>query len=268
MKEPEKSMAWRNVVMVIAVIMCMATLTIAFFQVNVVESKVNDNGLYTIELEQETVKSELFLHQKPPKTYLEPNMHKTKTVKVASGQMSVSWPDPPPHDEVAKTARYIMHISDWAAMATTSVHKNIEGFPFANVFSVSDGPLGTSTGIPYMYLTPMELSVHDLKEDNRASLTMSEAQSSYCHEKGFDPEDPRCAHVIFTGRIMKVENGTKEASFAKEALFSRHPEMPDWPVGHQFYFAKLNITHIYVLDFFGGAKVVDVDEYYKADPFA
>ncbi|XP_076032150.1 protein CREG1-like isoform X4 [Oratosquilla oratoria] len=228
-QEPEKSMAWRNVVMVIAVIMCMATLTIAFFQ---------------------------------------PNMHKTKTVKVASGQMSVSWPDPPPHDEVAKTARYIMHISDWAAMATTSVHKNIEGFPFANVFSVSDGPLGTSTGIPYMYLTPMELSVHDLKEDNRASLTMSEAQSSYCHEKGFDPEDPRCAHVIFTGRIMKVENGTKEASFAKEALFSRHPEMPDWPVGHQFYFAKLNITHIYVLDFFGGAKVVDVDEYYKADPFA
>lgn len=45
-----------------------------------------------------------------------------------------------------------------------------------------------------------------LQKDNRASLTMSEAQSDYCHKKDFDPEDPRCARILITGEIMKVRN--------------------------------------------------------------
>ena len=49
-------------------------------------------------------------------------------------------------------------------MATISTRSATLGFPFANVFSVSDGSnVKDSSGIPYMYLTPLELSVHDLK---------------------------------------------------------------------------------------------------------
>lgn len=48
-------------------------------------------------------------------------------------------------------------------MSTISTHEPIAGFPFANVFSVSDGPMRRSTGIPYFYLTDMEISVQDLK---------------------------------------------------------------------------------------------------------
>jgi hypothetical protein len=33
-------------------------------------------------------------------------------------------------------------------------------------------------GVPYLYLTSMELSVKDLKKDSRASLTMSLKQES------------------------------------------------------------------------------------------
>lgn len=34
---------------------------------------------------------------------------------------------------------------------------------------------------------------------------MSLAQSDYCKEKQYDPEDPRCAKVILTGTFAKVE---------------------------------------------------------------
>lgn len=69
----------------------------------------------------------------------------------------------PPHDQVARVARFVAHLCDWASMATVSTHKPVVGQPFSNVFSVSDGPVGTGTGVPYMYLTHMEISVQDLQ---------------------------------------------------------------------------------------------------------
>lgn len=69
----------------------------------------------------------------------------------------------PPHDQVARVARFIAHRCDWASMATISTHKPVVGQPFSNVFSVSDGPQGSSSGVPYMYLTRMEISVKDLE---------------------------------------------------------------------------------------------------------
>ena len=33
---------------------------------------------------------------------------------------------------------------------------------------------------------------------------MSLAQGSYCKQKNLDPEDPRCAHLILSGRFMPV----------------------------------------------------------------
>lgn len=90
-------------------------------------------------------------------------------------------------------------------------------------------------------------------------------------------------------------NGT-EADFAKKALFSRHPEMIDWPVDHNWFFAKFNITQVpvspvlvlnhcsqqqlkspwrpfyssmfqvWVLDYFGGVKTVTSEEYFEAPP--
>ncbi|XP_063608261.1 protein CREG1-like [Penaeus indicus] len=189
---------------------------------------------------------------------------KDEGVVVASGSVRTTWPDPPPHDQVAKVARYIVHTSDWATVATFSTQKVTEGFPFGNILSVSDGPIDKSSGTPYMYLTPLDFTAIDLEKDNRASLTMSEAQSDYCHKKDFDPEDPRCARILITGEIVKVENGTAEWGFAEAAMFSRHPIMKSWPTDHKFFFAKMNIMNIFVLDFFGGAAKVDINEYFSA----
>ncbi|XP_026157150.1 protein CREG1 [Mastacembelus armatus] len=171
----------------------------------------------------------------------------------------------PPHDQVARVARFVAHQCDWASVATISTHKPVAGQPFSNAFSVSDGPRGSSSGVPYMYLTRMEISVQDLEVNPVASLSMSLAQTDYCRQQGFDPQSPLCAHVILSGSVIEV-NGT-EAEFAKKALFSRHPEMIDWPSDHNWFFAKFNLTQVWVLDYFGGVKTVTPEEYFQASPY-
>ncbi|KAJ8397910.1 hypothetical protein AAFF_G00432570 [Aldrovandia affinis] len=115
----------------------------------------------------------------------------------------------------------------------------IKGLPFGNIFSVSDGPLGNSTGIPYFYVTPMDKSVTDLMSFPLASLTFSEAEGDFCRKNMYDPEDPRCARLTLTGKMVKV--GAEEVEFAKAAMFSRHPVMKKWPAGHKWFFMKLEL---------------------------
>jgi len=158
-----------------------------------------------------------------------------------------------------------MHVSDWTTMATFSVQ--MPGYPKANVFSVSDGTLGNSSGIPYFYLSDMEISVHDLEKNNKASITMSLAQGDYCQKKSLDPEDPRCAHLILTGKVVTLDENTEEYKFAKEGLFSRHSAMSSWPSNHGWTVRKLEIENIMLLDFFGGVKTVELKDYLTATPF-
>ncbi|KAJ8350852.1 hypothetical protein SKAU_G00259820 [Synaphobranchus kaupii] len=171
----------------------------------------------------------------------------------------------PPHEEVARVARFVANQCDWASMATISTHDPVKGQPFSNAFSVSDGPLGYGTGVPYMYLTRLEISVQDLQVNPQASLSMSLAQTDFCKNQGYDPQSPLCAHVIFSGTVVEV-NGT-EAEVAKISLFGRHPEMADWPADHDWFFAKMNMTQVWVLDYFGGVKTVTPDDYFKATPY-
>lgn len=172
----------------------------------------------------------------------------------------------PPHEEVARMARFVVNRCDWASMATISTHDPVKGQPFSNAFSISDGPPGNGSGTPYLYLTHMEISVQDLQVNPQASMSVSLAQTPFCKHKGYDPQSPLCAHIILSGSVQEV-NGTEEADIAKKSLFSRHPEMIDWPVDHNWFFAKMNITQVWVLDYFGGVKMVSPEDYYKATPY-
>ncbi|XP_078512827.1 protein CREG1 [Lissotriton helveticus] len=170
----------------------------------------------------------------------------------------------PPRNDTARVARTVAHRCDWGAVATVSTQKAVKGKPFANVFSISDGPVKHGTGVPYLYLTAMEVSVQDLKANPAASLTMSLAQTNYCKKEKYDPQSPLCTRIILSGTINPVEES--EVDTAKEALFSRHPEMASWPKDHEWFFAKLNITNIWVLDYFGGMKNVTIDDYFNVKP--
>lgn len=84
---------------------------------------------------------------------------------------------------------------------------------------------------------------------------------------------------------------SKELAFAKDALFTRHPAMKDWPSTHgefpldnfliiliinyfliifcfilDWTFYNLVPTHVHLLDYYGGATHVPLDEYFKAKP--
>jgi hypothetical protein len=167
----------------------------------------------------------------------------------------------PPREDAARVARFVTHICSWGALATISTMEAVRGWPFADVLSLSDGPPGVGSGVPYFYLSPLQISVSNLQENPHATLTLSLAETIYCRKNGFDPQNPLCVHIMLSGTVTKVNE--TEVNIAKHSLFTRHPAMKTWPASHNWFFAKLNITNIWVLDYFGGPKIVTPEEYYN-----
>ncbi|XP_012216630.1 protein CREG1 [Linepithema humile] len=163
----------------------------------------------------------------------------------------------------ALLARNVVNQADWAAVATISTRRDIETFPVANLVSIGDGPVGNGTGIPYMYLTPLDFTAQDVAKDHRATLLVSLAQGSYCKDKELDPMDPRCARVMLSGKIKAVKNTTAEHEVAKKLFFNRHPKLENMPKDHDFFIAKLKIVSIALLHTFGGPKYISVHDYFN-----
>ena len=152
----------------------------------------------------------------------------------------------------------------WGAFATTSVHLN--GAPFAQPKSFSEGfGKNESTGVLYFYDSDMDTSVQDAVANNVVSFTLSEAQIDECKGKfsGEDPESPLCARVVFTGSFDKVTD-EEENEKALAGMFERHPVMKTWPGDHSFYLHKLTITDIWLISFYGGASIIEPDDYFGA----
>jgi len=181
-------------------------------------------------------------------------------------QNSIKAEDIPPTDQPALVARFIVNQAEWASVATISSRKDIESAPFASLVDISDGLLGSGSGVPYMFLTPLDSTAQDVARDERATILVSLVQGSYCENKDYDPMDPRCARAILTGAIKKVDPESEEYPVAKAAIFGRHPWLVNMPPNHHFFFAKLEISTIVVLDTFGGPKHVTPEEYLNAKP--
>nr|XP_014276776.1 protein CREG1-like [Halyomorpha halys] len=171
--------------------------------------------------------------------------------------------DIPPRDDVARMARYIVHTADWCVLSHITHQRNATGYPMGRVFSMSDGPVGKSSGTPYIYTSFFDAFARDLKLDGKCAITTSLVQTGYCKDHDIDPENPLCAQVMLIGDYEFIKNNTEEWTLAKEALFSRHPEMKDWPASHGFTFGKLNIKNVQIVDYFGGSKYPTVPEYYN-----
>ncbi|KAJ2947426.1 hypothetical protein O0L34_g17204 [Tuta absoluta] len=168
---------------------------------------------------------------------------------------------PPDHTKYVAMARYVLHNADWASVATISSLPAIQGFPFSNVKSVVDGSLANSTGIPYFYMAPADFTARDLMRNSRVTVQVSLEETRYCENQKWDPEDPRCTRLMLSGKMKRIMHGTPEYTFAKAALFERHPAMATWPEDHEWFVAKLKIAQIAMVDWFGGAKFVPVRDY-------
>ncbi|XP_010913466.1 uncharacterized protein [Elaeis guineensis] len=164
-------------------------------------------------------------------------------------------PDPA---DAAATARWLVSRNSWGVLSTIS--SDLEGAPFGNVVSFSDGPPGDGRGIPYFYLTTLDPTARDALKDERSSLTLSEFPLGTCGET--DPENPTCAKLTLTGKLKLVDSQSMEAEFAQLALFSKHAEMKDWPEDHNFQIFKLDIEDIFLIDWFGGRKPLSPAQYF------
>mmetsp|Transcript_28718 Transcript_28718/g.37675 ORF Transcript_28718/g.37675 Transcript_28718/m.37675 type:complete len:208 (+) Transcript_28718:138-761(+) len=177
--------------------------------------------------------------------------------------------DKPNYWETAEAARWIVHNSTWGVLSTTSTQ--FDGTAFGNPQSISDGTVkggsfgDVSSGIPYFYVSGMDASMQDIAVNPACSLSLSEAMLD-CTVRDLDPEDPRCARLTLIGHMEELMEGD-ELSFAMDALFQRHPQMEDWPTDHGWKVTKLNIENIWMVNFFGGAIDVNVEDYFAANNF-
>ncbi|XP_010554018.1 PREDICTED: protein CREG1 [Tarenaya hassleriana] len=167
----------------------------------------------------------------------------------------------PDRKNVVASARWLVAENTWGVLSTVS--GDLRGAPWGNVVSFSDGIPGKGTGIPYFYLTTLDVTARNALKDPRASLAISEKPIGTCTK---DPMDPTCAKLTLTGKLLPLKQGSEEAKVAEKALFAKHPEMIGWPKSHDFQFFKLEICHIFLLNWYGGPKLITVQEYLNAKP--
>jgi hypothetical protein len=179
-------------------------------------------------------------------------------------------------------ARLMVHTLDWGVLTTLTSRLSKEGdsvttaMPFGNVYSFVAGPCksNATTGTPYLYATYLDQSLQDMKRNPSASLTLSEASvASVCGAEALearkllsdnsgDPENPVCARLTLSGVL--VEGDPAEFKEVQAAFFEGHTQMQVWPVHHNWVILKLVIQDIWLIDYFGGASILDVDDYHSA----
>lgn len=180
---------------------------------------------------------------------------------------------PPAYQAYPETARWLAHQSLFGIMSTLSSFDNIFGAPFGNVKSFVDGPVDGATGRIFLYASAGDASMRDILLDDRVSLTLSEEVldgGTYCTDRGVDIMDPTCARISFSGNIRlvctRLECEDEEfLQYMDDSMFDRHPGMLNWPVSHDWGFYEIDISHIWIISFYGQAVIVDVDEYFAVE---
>mmetsp|Transcript_124674 Transcript_124674/g.248869 ORF Transcript_124674/g.248869 Transcript_124674/m.248869 type:complete len:210 (-) Transcript_124674:141-770(-) len=177
----------------------------------------------------------------------------------------------PPWKESAKMARWLVHESDYAVASTTcsSVRMGcaFKGQATGDIMSLSDGDgVAHSTGIVYTYLPDLEDSAKDVAAEPAMTFTFSE-KALGCNTTA---EDPPCGRLTIAGKLTQVPEGTLSKT-AEKYLFSRHPQMKAWGGAHNFkayWMAKENISSFFMIDMYGGAAPISIEEYFAASPGA
>jgi len=217
-----------------------------------------------------------------PKDYLAPSS--SSHAVLPQGRMK-AWsspntsPRPKPSNKVG-TARWMAATLDWGALVTTSSRSQGAqvGEAFGNPYSFADA----GTGVPYFYASDLDASMIDIfkgnasvKPDPKATLALSEASlggttesQNACEIGGLlsDPENPPCARLVLGGSIVKLAAESTEEKKGRAALFAKHPSFANYPPGHDFFVAKLDIETVWLIDAYGGAAIISPKDYFAASP--
>jgi len=195
---------------------------------------------------------------------------------------SKSLPKPKADDKPA-TARWMASTLNWGVLATTSARSEgtALGGAFGNPYAFADA----STGTPYFFASELDASMIDIllgngsaKADPAVSLALSEASLGgtgdsqaaceigvWYHPLG-DPETPTCARLVLSGTVQMLAANTTEDAKGRAALFAKHPSFANYPPGHDFFVAKMNVETAWLIDAFGGAAIISAKDYFAANP--
>ncbi|XP_065361623.1 protein CREG1 [Calliphora vicina] len=173
-----------------------------------------------------------------------------------------------------KIARRLVNQANWASVGTVSVNSAIKDYPMVNIISVNDNdPFGKSTGRIQFLLTDLDFTGPDWQNNNKATFLFTDEQLMHCtkrnswiYEDPIDPMEPTCARTIISGQINKMNRNGNEYDGALVSFVQRHPAAKNWLKEHNFYLCELNITNIFVLDYYGGPHTINITEYYNTTP--
>eukprot|EP00127_Corallochytrium_limacisporum_P006549 Clim_evm21s230 gene=Clim_evmTU21s230 len=161
----------------------------------------------------------------------------------------------------AARARWMVDQGTFAVLSLSSAE--FDNIPFGTVESMAADP---DDGTPLFYLSSMSTTYHNWSRQStpEAVLTLSEEMllGGVCSNLDLDPEDPRCGRLNLKGKLEVLEG--PEAERARDLLFKKHPVMKGWPRGHDWHVMNLKIDGVLLIDFFGGATHIKVEDYQKA----
>lgn len=163
-------------------------------------------------------------------------------------------------DDKVGWARQMVSKYDWGILGTISTMAGLEGTPFGNPNSIAE-----VDGQPYFYVSSLDQSIQDIQSDAHVSLALSDAEdlaSTACGTIAGDPESPLCSRLTISGTFLNI-SGTSEADEAWTALTAKHPAMATWPSDHSWFIGKIQISHLWLINFYGGATNITPDEYYS-----
>lgn len=205
-----------------------------------------------------------------------------RTARDGTRNVLMSSPPRPDHSDYAKMARWLVHMNLWGVIGTNRHSPSGESntaaaavAPFTNVVDLSDGPMCHSSGRLLFYLTSLDETAKDASFDPNVSFTVAEAaivrESSSSSNGGqqvigcgtTDDEDPTCAKLTITGKLLPVPK--KEANHVINMIAERHPAIKTWPANHDFVPYELHIESLGLLDFYGGMHQVDVQSYFDVN---
>ena len=158
-------------------------------------------------------------------------------------------------------ARKTVTENSWGILSTISTIAGLEGTPFGNPNSYAE-----IDGQPYFYVSGLDQSMQDVSKTASVSLSISDAQmikNPACGTipKAGDPESPICTRLTMSGSFVNI-SGTTEADEAWGALQEAHPAMSSWPADHNWFIGKLDISHLWLINIFGGASNITPEEYF------
>jgi heme iron utilization protein len=173
----------------------------------------------------------------------------TPSGKHASGSATTVRPIVP-EPSFAERARTLLHLGRIGSLSTLS--RKQSGFPFGSVMPYAPDECGR----PIFLISSMAMHTHNLMEDPRASLLITQADAS---------ADPLGAsRVTLLGNVQAVHGA--EAAELRPLYLARYENSRYWVDYEDFSFYRMDVVDVYYVGGFGVMGWVSAEQYAGARP--